>query len=138
MNKLVFFALLISSLNLFAETMTSDELALTRLSAEITAAEDRGDRKWLEGILAQELAFRRANGVVVGKERFLKDVKPRDSSKTDIESIKLYGKNRAVVTCIVAMKIDGQDAEFHNVRMFIREGKDWKLLGWANERLIKE
>jgi len=36
------------------------------------------------------------------------------------------------------MKIDGQDAEFHNVRMFIREGKDWKLLGWANERLIKE
>jgi hypothetical protein len=90
MNKLVFFALLISSLNLFAEPMTNDELALTHLNAEITAAEDRGDRKWLEGILAPELAFRRANGVVVGKERFLKDVKPRDSSKTDIESIKLY------------------------------------------------
>ncbi len=54
------------AINIYAEPIKGDELALEKLDADITAAEDRGNRKVLENILAKELAFRRANGVVVG------------------------------------------------------------------------
>jgi hypothetical protein len=135
MNKLFLIGIFIWSSHLFGEAINSDELALENLNAQITAAEDRGDQKWLESVLASELAFRRANGVLVGRQQFLADVKSREPSKTTIESIKIYGDTRAVVTCVVTIKINGQDTEFHNIRLFIREGKSWKLLGWANERL---
>ena len=140
MIRWILITLSVSSLfsyNLHAASTTDDEAVLKKLNIEIAAAEDRGDRKWLEDILAQEFAFRRANAKVVGREQFLKDVKSRAPSKTNIESVKLYG-DRAVVTCIVTIKIDDQDADFHNVRLFVREGTGWKLLGWANERLIKK
>ncbi len=138
MKKLFFFLMfIISSSTLFADSKISDEQQLRNLNLEIAMAEDRGDRKWLENILAPELAFQRANGLVIGKEQFLKDVKPRKSSQTAIESIHLHGNKRAVVTCIVTIEIDGQSVEFHNLRLFIRDGNNWKLLGWANERLVK-
>jgi len=104
-----------------AEAATNDEQALAKLNIEIASAEDRGDIVWLESILAPELVFRRANGVVVGRQQFLENVSPRSKSKTRIESIILHGRDRAVVTCIVTVKIGGVDSEFHNIRMFIRE-----------------
>ncbi|MES2854949.1 MAG: nuclear transport factor 2 family protein [Bdellovibrionota bacterium] len=136
-NKIL--AVALSSLFLnspsLAETASHDEAALRKLNLEITAAEDAGDIKRLESILASQIGFRRANGVIVGRDQFLKDVKSRAATKTEIESVKIYGKDRAVVTCIVTMKINNEDAKFHNVRMFVRESSDWKLIGWANERL---
>lgn len=135
MSRFVFLALVFLSTNSFSESVVSDEQLLRKLNSEIAGAEDRGDRKWLENILAPELSFRRANGVVIGKEQFLRDIKPRGPSKTEIETIKIYGSARAVVTCIVTLKIDGQDEKFHNIRMFVRQKKDWKLMGWANERI---
>lgn len=119
----------------YAESITNDEVILRKLNIEITTAEDKGDSQRLENILASQISFRRANGTVVGKEQFLKDVKPRTPTKTIVESVKFYGTDRAIVTCIVIMKIDKQDTKFHNLRIFIREGSDWKLLSWANERL---
>jgi hypothetical protein len=130
--------LLLISNNILAESKVDEKSILKKLNLEIAAAEDRGDQQWLRSILAPELSFRRANGMVVGKEQFLKDVKSRSASKTEIESVEIYGKDRAVVTCIVTLKIEGQDASFHNVRLFVREASGWKLLGWANERLAKK
>lgn len=124
--------------DIFAKSMADEKSVLKKLNLEIANAEDRGDHDWLASILASELSFRRANGIVVGKEQFLKDVKPRAASKTEIESIELFGKDRAVVTCIVTMKIDNKETGFHNVRLFIREETGWKLLGWANERIAKK
>lgn len=130
--------LLLLSISIFAESKVDEKSILKKLNLEIAAAEDRGDQQWLRSILAPELSFRRANGTVVGKEQFLKDIKPRGASKTEIESVEIYGKDRAIVTCVVILKIDGQDASFHNLRLFIREESGWKLLGWANERLAKK
>lgn len=130
--------LLSHSNNIFAESMADEKYVLNKLNIEIAAAEDRGDQQWLASILAPELSFRRANGMVVDKEQFLKDVKPLTASKTEIKSIDLYGKDRAVVTCVVTLKIDGQEVAFHNVRLFVREKTEWKLLGWANEHLAKK
>ena len=129
--------LFLFSFNSNATTVIDDEAVLRKLNIDIGLAEDKGDRKGLENLLAQELAFRRANGKVVNRNEFLKDVKSRAATKVNIESIKLYG-DRAIVTCIVTLKVDGQDVEFHNIRLFIREGSTWKLLGWANERVSKK
>ncbi len=133
-KKALLLLLFLNSLS-YAESTATDEAALKKLNIEITTAEDKGDIKKLESFLAPQIGFRRANGMVIGKEQFLKDVKPREPTKTEIETIQFFGKNRALVTCVVTMKIDKQDAKFHNVRLFIREGSEWKLLGWANERL---
>ena len=134
-NKLYFVILLFISTIIRAETVKNDELVLKKLNVEITEAEDRGDRKWFESVLAGDLAFRRSNGLVVGKKQFLNDLKSRGHSKTEVESVKIYGKSRAIVTCVVTILIDGKNAQFHNIRLFVREGNNWKLLGWANERL---
>jgi hypothetical protein len=129
---------LVLSNSLQANLVAGDESDLKRINLEIAAAEDRGDQEWLASVLAPELAFRRASGVVVGREKFLSDVKARGPSKTEIESIKILGKDRAIVTAIVTLKMDGQDTAFHNVRLFIRQETGWKVLGWANERMAKK
>jgi hypothetical protein len=135
---IILITLSLHSSALYAEPKNTAELALTELNLEVAAAEDRGDRKWLENVLAPEMSFRRASGAIVGRAQFLDDVKSRAPSKTRIESIHFYGKDRAVVTCIVTLKVNGQDTDFHNVRLFIRDGANWKILGWANERSNNE
>ena len=108
----------------------ADTKILEDLNLKIGDAENRGDRKWLEGILAPRLAFQRADPArtVDTESQFLEKLKPGGNRVTRIESIRFYGE-RAIVTCIVA--VGGQS--YHNLRLFVRREGDWKLLGWANE-----
>jgi Domain of unknown function (DUF4440) len=107
---------------------------VARINEEISAAEDRGDARALDGLLSPVLAFRRANGQVVGREEFLSQAKAGGSRKTVTRSILLLGHNRAFVTCDVTMPVDGEEKTFENARLFVRtDAGDWKLLGWANE-----
>ena len=113
--------------------MQDDRKLLEELNHRIGEMEDQGDRDawhWLDSILAPQLAFRRANGSVDNRCEFLTQVKPSTSEprKTEIVSIDLHG-NRAIVTCVVKMG----DKRYHNLRLFVRHEKQWKLLGWANE-----
>jgi hypothetical protein len=57
MKKFIFIVILMSAINLYAEPMKGDELALEKLNADITAAEDRGDRKVLENIYTRPLNY---------------------------------------------------------------------------------
>jgi hypothetical protein len=120
--------------------MHDDRKTLEDLNVKIGEMEDQGDRDawyWLDGILAPQLAFRRANGSFDNRCEFLKKVKPREPHEpkrvTEIVSIDLHG-NRAIVTCIVTMG----DKRYHNLRLFVRDEEheeQWKLLGWANEQI---
>jgi hypothetical protein len=114
--------------------MQTDIEALKERNIDIGAAESRGDRNWLDGILATKLAFQRANEArtTVDRKDFLDAVAPGSDRDTEIESIHLYG-DRAVVTCIVTMKPG--NARYHNLRLFVRREEEWKLLGWANQPL---
>ena len=47
--------------------MTDDLAVLAQLNVEIGVAETNGDRAFLDGILAEQLAFRRASGAVVDR-----------------------------------------------------------------------
>jgi hypothetical protein len=106
---------------------------LTDRNLQLGDAESAGDKDSLTSLLAPVLAFRRANGDCVDKQRFLDNVAESGPRETTIESINLVGQDRAIVTCVVSMDIGDQKKSFHNIRLFVRAQDDWKLLGWANE-----
>ena len=78
----------------------------------------------------------RASGDVDDKKWFLEKLKKSEERDTRVESIQIY-ENRAVVTAVVAMTLGEEQAEFHNIRMFLRTPDGWKLFAWANERVPK-
>lgn len=113
--------------------MQNDTETLTQLNIQIGEAESRGDRDWLDGVIAPELAFRRADRKTIdGRVQFLSKVKASDSRQTRIESIDVIG-DRAIVKCVVTLKLAEADKSYHNLRLFVRQAGEWKLLGWANE-----
>lgn len=117
--------------------MPDDEQDLREINLKIAEAENNGDRDWLASHLASRLAFLRANKKFDDQLAFLQEVKlddPRKDRETDPKSIKIkvHG-NRAIVTCIVTMTVEGKKKKFHNLRLFIKQDGQWKLLGWANE-----
>jgi Domain of unknown function (DUF4440) len=111
--------------------MQNDIEALTRLNEEITAAENAGDLERLDTFIAQKLAFQRRDRSVVDRDAFLQT--PRPGHRTlRIESVQVYG-DRAVVACVVTDAAQTNvNVVTHNLRLFVRQDRDWKLLGWAN------
>jgi hypothetical protein len=110
--------------------MTEDEVLRT-INVRINDAGNAGDRDSLADILAPELAFLRADGKTVDDGgRFLQKVAPRARCEITFEHIEVLGA-RAIVKCVITCGT----ARFDNVRLFVRLEGQWKLLGWANERL---
>jgi hypothetical protein len=119
--------------------MKDDRQLLEELNIEIGEAETRHNHTRLAAILAQELAFQRADPerTIDNRERFLNKVKekaeagaPQQERTTEVESIAFSG-NRAIVSCIVSM----DNGRYHNLRLFVKRDGQWYLLGWANEPL---
>jgi hypothetical protein len=114
---------------------------LEDLNIRIGIEESKRDQEsydWFVGIIAPELAFKRADPKkpIDNRCEFLKSVEPLkhdapkpDSRETKVESIEIYG-NRAVVKCVVTFG----GSKYHNLRLFVRRDNQWKLLGWANEQ----
>jgi hypothetical protein len=127
--------------------------ALKERNRTINAGENAGNADILRPLLctgqvdsepaAPLLAFRRASGKCEGAKAFLEKVKSDGDRKVvgdreigDIE-VRLLGRHRAVVTCV----IETGGKQYHNVRLFVRadpKGQDWKLLGWANEEVLPD
>jgi hypothetical protein len=107
--------------------MQSDIEALVRCNEEITIAENAGDFAQLGAFIASQLAFLRRDGSVVNRDVFLQVPRPGHRALR-IESIQVFGA-RAVVACTVA----DSGMVTHNLRLFVKEQDEWKLLGWANE-----
>jgi hypothetical protein len=119
--------------------------ALRGATERINAGENTGDADTLRTILstgevegesaAPLLAFRRATGRCEGAKAFLGRLRSGGDRKIigDID-VRLLGRHRAVVTCI----IETGGKQYDNVRLFVRPeptGQDWKLLAWANEEV---
>jgi hypothetical protein len=111
--------------------MSADYDWLRTTNEEIGHKEEEGDRPYFEDLLAAEFAFMRRDGSLVGREAYLQAVQPSAPRKTIVESVTLIGAARACVTAIVRVG----DECFHNVRIFVRQQTDWKLLAWANEQI---
>src|SRR5687768_5470455 len=98
--------------------MSSDQQALLTLNVAINDAENSGDRDFLASILAPELAFSRASGVVDDGRHFLQKVATKSPpGELRPESIKIETLgNRAVVMCVITQA----GKNYHNVRLFVR------------------
>lgn len=106
---------------------------LIELNMRIPVLENSGDSENLSALLADELAFLRADGTIVNKEGFLNKIKAGGDRKYEsTESVDVFN-NRAIVKCIISMK-NGVD-KYHNIRLFIKKEDKWLLLGWANEKI---
>lgn len=113
-----------------------DMATLREINERIGAAENRGDeeaRRWLDSVLAPALAFRRANEVIDDRSAFLDKVKPGAPRTTVVDSIEIVGKYRAIVRVTVTLHSAEPPPRYSNLRLFVRDGGEWKLLGWANE-----
>ena len=115
--------------------MNNDFEYLWKLNIEIGLAESGGQKGFFEKNLAPAFAIRRGNPAreAVDRKAFVDGVKGSSRRDTEIESISFFGKERAIVTCVVTM--DGN--RYHNIRLWVRQPRqDWKLIGWANELVV--
>ena len=113
--------------------MANDEETLREINVRIGQAESEGDAAWLEKVIAPQLGFRRVNGAFNSRSDFLASLMRGPARETAIEKIELYG-DRAVVSCTVTVTSEQSVDRYHNLRLFVRDQGEWKLLGWANQR----
>lgn len=106
--------------------MQDDITELIRRNEKINEEENSGNVQGLGKYVASEFAFQGRTGTIVNRSKFLN---PKPGNRTiQIESVHVFG-NRAVVTCVVT----DSGAVTHNIRLFVKEGTEWRVLGWANE-----
>lgn len=113
--------------------METDIEELAKINVRIGLAESEGQSDYIKGILAPDFAMRRAGGLTLGRDEFLKTIEKSSPRHTKVSSVSLLGSHRAAVSCIVTM----EGVEYDNFRLFVREtaGQPWRLLAWANEPL---
>lgn len=132
--------------------MEFSEDQLIQLNAVIAEMELRRDgeaRKFFEALLSDELLFRRASGVVVGKSAnktfrtaplgFLEGLdEPGRFTSLRVEDLRVSAlDDRALVTLIVAgTRPDNSIGRYRNIRLFSRSGENWLLEFWYNYELL--
>lgn len=112
---------------------------------------------YLDGVLHKNLIFRRASGVEVGKDQFLKDLEKRnvtyDFSESQVMQVNVHeGKSKgqttldqgvATVEVLVQAKGKKKSADnteswqgiYRNTRIFLKEGNNWQLAFWFNTQV---
>jgi alkylhydroperoxidase/carboxymuconolactone decarboxylase family protein YurZ len=114
---------------------------LVGLNVKLAEAEKRGDPEaiaFLDGVLADDLIFRRANGEVVTKAKYLADLKPDayDRLETTVETVTVHPDAAVVEVKVVAQrKGDEHAAEYKNIRRFVKRGGGWQLVAWLNTKI---
>ena len=128
--------------------MPSDALQeIIALNERIGEAERKGDAKFLESVLSENLRFRRANGMIVDKAIYLDDLMKPGNTTSELSSLDInptiHG-NLAVVNVLVDIKGmrcgNTLDGVFRNIRIFLNEPAKqpaWQLHFWYNVRIEK-
>ena len=110
--------------------MNDDEKVLRRLNLELIDAENRADRAWISRILAPSFAFQPSDESVLDGPGFLQALTPGGTRTTTIrEPVQLFD-GRAIVESVV----EKEGKSFHNLRLWVKIGGEWRLLAWANRR----
>ncbi len=124
-----------------AEANSSLDQELIQLNKEIGRKEQAGEVPFFDTRLTDNFLFRRAKGAIVDKQQYLDDLAsvkedPYEQLDTIVENV-TRGEGSAVANVIVIAKRKSMEraAAFRNVRVFKREGEDWKLVVWVNTKL---
>jgi len=122
-----------------ANVSEKDLIALNEKMVELEQVGGEDALAFFEGLLSEQLIFRRASGKVVGKngsEGFLEGLKKAGPfSKRCPENIWVTQlDDRALVTLVVVAKRADDDSvhRYRNVRLFSRSGDQWILELWYN------
>ena len=134
-----FFLLTVSIVLLCAQ----DQETIISLEKQRYTAMTKNDQKFLQQILADDLTFTHANGVVESKMLFLKRLKNKDLIYHSIQlkdlKVKIYA-NCAVVTGISNIMAQGGkqkvnlDLRFTTVYV---KSNDWRVVAYQSTRIIK-
>lgn len=120
------------------------EEELTQLNIGIGEAERQQNINTLGQILADDLIFRRASGIVIDKATYLEDLKNPENTYnylcSEVIDIKLSeSQDTAIVTLHVRAKgkrnSNPFEGVYRNIRFLRKEGQDWKCYAWFNELL---
>src|SRR5258706_13740891 len=110
------------------EMNTSSDQELRRLNEEIRVKEQAGEEPFFDELLADTFLFRRADGTIVDKRRYLDDLtsvaeNPYERLETVVENVTLDGGSGVVSILVLAKrKKMKRAAVFQNVRVFSRQG----------------
>ncbi len=116
---------------------------LRDLNERIGQQEKNGDAKAVEffgKVLADDLIFRRASGIVVTKPQFLDDLKPDAFEVLNwvVQEPEVYDDG-AVVAVTVEAKRRGEQRDkpghYLNVRKFVKRRGLWQLVAWLNTEM---
>lgn len=115
---------------------------LQELNLKIAAAENQPDAQFFTTLLSENLLFRRANGEVVGKGKFLTDLQaPKKTKLTrtaeDIQVTQIPENGQCALVTLIVCTVDEQAVEkrYRNVRLFTRAEAAWVLEFWYNYEL---
>ena len=122
-----------------------DDTTLCDLARCTGEAEKSRDAGFFEALLADKLTFRRADGSVIDKATFLKNLRnPANTYDTlELEEVSAtVHESVAVVTLLVRAKgmREGNSfaGAFRNIRIFVHEPdkhQPWQLHAWFNVRV---
>jgi ketosteroid isomerase-like protein len=115
---------------------------LTEVNRAFATAEFAADAEFFRRHLADALRFRRANGKVVDKVTFLKDLATSGNAneRLDAEEIEVLPYGDDLALCSVLIRFKGTrggtalDGVFRNTRVFVRRDADWKCALWFNTK----
>ena len=124
-----------------AEMNLSSDQELRQLNKEIGVKEQAGEVPYFDELLADNFLFRRADGTIVDKHRYLGDLalvaeNPYERLEMVVENV-TPDEDSGVVNALVLAKREKMEraAVFQNVRVFSRQGENWKLIMWVNTRI---
>lgn len=128
-----------------ANSLDSDVPLLCNIARRMGEAEKSHDAEFFEALLAETLTFRRANGAVVDKATFLKDLLNPENTYDLLDSEDVSAtvhEGVAVVALLVRAKGVREGKPFsgvyRNIRVFVHEPKEnptWQLHAWFNVRV---
>ncbi len=119
----------------------SSDQELRRLNEEMRVKEQAGEKPYFDELLADTFLFRRADGTIVDKRQYLDDLgsvakNPYERLESVVENVTLDGVSGVVNVLVLAKRKKMERAAvFQNVRVFIRQGENWKLIMWVNTRI---
>ena len=115
--------------------------SLEKLNRQIADEEQRGEAASLffKTHLSDQLIFRRANGKVVGKEKFLEELKnnPFRTRTAEMIEVNLLEDRASATLIIVGTRIDDGSVHYYrNIRLFTRSADEWLLEFWYNFEIM--
>jgi hypothetical protein len=114
--------------------------SIKNLSKRMVQAEEIGDPKSLEPLLAPGFKIRRADGKTYDRKQYLDDVPAKKDRGRSVDRVDVQvAWRKAVLTCRVTTtrKADGSPGvgHFKNTQQFVQRGGEWQCTGWQVEEM---